>query len=411
MLKILHLTPHLGGGVGTVVLNWLSQDKLNTHSIITLDTANELAQNICKKNNITLFEKSDKSFIFNNIKQVDVVIVHFWNHPLLYDLIIRNEFPPCRMVFWSHISGLRPPNVITDKILRYPDMFIYTAPISTQIIENPVILSTGDISSFFEVKLKPHTDFTIGYVGTVDYVKMHPQYIEVLSKTAADKFIIVGGGDYERICESCSDNRFQFVGKVSDVKKYLSQMDVFGYLLNPTHFGTAEQVLQEALACGVVPVVLNNKCEANLIKHMQTGLVANNLNEYITYIDLLKIDVDLRKKLSKNGIEYAKKIFSTNNLIYEWDTVFSKMIVLPKTEKKWDYGDNREIASYDIFLESLGQFNTLFKDKKISEIKKLMSQPHWQSNSKGTPKQYYHFLKGEELKQICDCYKEARYGK
>lgn len=400
-MNILHITPHLGGGVGTVVLNWLSEDHSNTHTIITLDTANELASNICAKYSIALFEKSDRSFIFENIKQTDIVVVHFWNHPLLYDLIIRSEFPPCRMVFWSHISGLQPPNVITDKILRYPDKFIYTSPVSSEIIENPVILSTGDISSFFEVELKPHAGFTVGYVGTVDYVKMHPQYIEVLSKTSSDKFIIVGGGNYERICKSCSDNRFQFVGKVSDVKKYLSQMDVFGYLLNPAHFGTAEQVLQEALACGVVPVVLNNKCEANLIKHMRTGLVANNLSEYIAYIDLLKTDIDLRKKLSKNGIEYAKKTFSTNSLIYEWNTVFNDMIVLPKTRKKWEYVSSTEISSYDIFLESLGQFSTLFKDKNISEIKKLISQPHWQSNSKGTPRQYYNFLKGEELRQIC----------
>ena len=403
-MRILHITPHLGGGVGTVVLNWLSEDKSNTHTIITLDTANELARNICAKYSIALFEKSDRSFIFENITQADIVVVHFWNHPLLYDLIIRNEFPPCRMVFWSHISGVQPPNVITDKLLRYPDKFIYTSTVSSEIIENPVILSTGNISSFFEVELKPHAGFIVGYVGTVDYVKMHPQYIEVLAKTSADKFIIVGGGNYEEICESCSDKRFQFVGKVSDVKKYLLQMDVFGYLLNPAHFGTAEQVLQEALACGVVPVVLNNKCEANLIKHMRTGLVANNLNEYIAYIDLLKADVDLRKKLSKNGIEYAKKTFSTNNLIYEWNTIFSKMIVLPKTRKKWEYSGSIEISSYDIFLESLGQFSTLFKDKNISEIKKLISQPHWQSNSKGTPKQYYEFLKGQELRHICDYY-------
>lgn len=96
-----------------------------------------------------------------------------------------------------------------------------------------------------------------------------------------------------------------------------------------------------------------------------------------------------------------KKTFSTNNLIYEWDTVFSKMIVLPKTRKKWEYSGSTEISSYDIFLESLGQFSTLFKDKNISKIKKLISQPHWQSNSKGTPKQYYEFLKGKELRHIC----------
>ena len=47
-IKILHITPHLGGGVGSVLLNWLQYETLNCkekkHLIATLDFANEKAK-------------------------------------------------------------------------------------------------------------------------------------------------------------------------------------------------------------------------------------------------------------------------------------------------------------------------------------------------------------------------------
>ena len=41
MNDILHITPHLGGGVGKVLLNWIISDSKNHHEIATLDFANE----------------------------------------------------------------------------------------------------------------------------------------------------------------------------------------------------------------------------------------------------------------------------------------------------------------------------------------------------------------------------------
>ena len=58
MKKIFHITPHLGGGVGKVLLNWVTKDKNNCHEIATLDYANENAIRMCADNNIALFPQS-----------------------------------------------------------------------------------------------------------------------------------------------------------------------------------------------------------------------------------------------------------------------------------------------------------------------------------------------------------------
>jgi len=401
--NILHITPHLGGGVGTVLLNWLSnKNNKNINTIATLDFANDKAKKICKEKRIELYSAIDKEKLFQLVKEADIVLLHFWNHPLLYDLIINNELPPSRLVIWSHISGLVAPNIIDEKILNYPDKFIYTTTISKEIKENETILSTGGIEHLKDVKNEKHEGFTVGYIGTVDLAKMHPKYVETLSKTNADKFIILGGNQEKEI-SSGADPRFEFMGKVDDIKPYISKMDVFGYLLNPKHFGTAEQAIQEALAVGVVPVVLNNKCEKSLVKHMETGLVANNLEEYVKYIDLLKKDKTLFNKLRENGKKYALAHFSLNNLNNSWNKVFDEVITYSKTPKKWN--TTRKInSSYDIFLESLGEFGDEFEKMTNNEIRELLKQSHFQSNSKGTPKQYYEFLHGNKLKKLCDMY-------
>ncbi len=400
-IKVLHITPHLGGGVGTVLLNWLTFDKVYSHSVITLDFANDHAKHVCDEKNIALYSQVKTEKVFDLINNSDIVVIHFWNHPLLYDFIIKNQLPPCRLIMWAHVSGLVVPYVITDKILNYPDKFIYTTPISNEIKENTVILSTGGIDRFKDVELIPHEGFNVGYIGTVDYAKMHPKYVETLSKTNADRIIVLGGNQEKEISKN-ADERFEFMGKVSNIIPYLQQMDVFGYLLNPKHFGTAEQVIQEAMSVGIVPVVLNNKCEQSLIVHNENGLIANNLDEYVEYINILKSDKDLYNKLSKNAKDFANANYSLGKLFEQWEKEFNEILNVEKTSKKWEAID--DLTSFKIFLESLGKDSTLFLNKTKNEIKEMLKDSNWQSNSKGTPKQYLEFLGGEELESICELY-------
>ena len=113
--NILHITPHLGGGIGTVLLKWLCFDKTNNHCVITLDYANDYAVSVCKDNNIPLLSQISRPEITEKIIKADIVVVHFWNHPLLYDFLIRTFLPESRLIFWSHVSGANPPYVFNEK--------------------------------------------------------------------------------------------------------------------------------------------------------------------------------------------------------------------------------------------------------------------------------------------------------
>ena len=406
MKNILHITPHLGGGIGTVLLNWLTYDKYDSHSVITLDYANDNAVSTCKANNIPLFPQLNYSDISEKIKGYDIVVIHFWNHPLLYDFLIRTQLPESRLIFWSHVSGANPPYVFNEKLFNMCEKFVFTTPLSFKYVtEHPkfaTILSTGGTEKFLNLEKEKHEGFNIGYIGTIDFAKMHPDYIETVSKTEADKIYITGGGknsiDFENLSE-----RFVVTGKVNNVAEILSKLDVFAYMLNPNHYGTGEQVIQEAMASGVVPVVMNNPCEMSLVKHLETGLIAKSAKEFIDYVNLLKNDTFLREKLSKNAREYARKNFSVKNLTEMWRKIFDEVMEYPKTSKKW-FTDKSNFTSYDIFLESLGKYRDIFEGKTKEELKAILKQPNWNSDTKGTPKQYYDFLGGEELAKICELY-------
>lgn len=404
--NILHITPHLGGGVGTVLLNWLAYDKSNLHSVITLDYANEKGTQILKANNIKLFSQIPTEQILSKIEQADITVIHFWNHPLLYNFLVKNTLPKSRIVIWSHVLGAEPPYVFNEKLFDFCDKFVFTTPVSYNFYDkNPkfdCILSTGGVERFKDLKPVKHDKYTVGYIGTVDYAKMHPKYINTLSKTNAERIFITGGDNEKQICKN-ADERFEVTGKLSDIKPVLEQTDVFAYLLNPSHYGTAEQVLQEAMSAGIPPVVLNNPCEASLVKHLETGLVAKDLEEYINYINLLKEDIDLRNKLGNNAKKYAEENFSLENLTYKWNKIFDEILKQEKTTRSWKT-DKIALTSYDIFLESLGKYRNLFENKSDNEIKELLKEASWSSDTKGTPKQYFNFLGGEELKHICSLY-------
>jgi glycosyltransferase involved in cell wall biosynthesis len=409
VIKILHITPHLGGGVGQVLLNWLVYDKKTVHSIATLDFANEKSLKISKEECINIYSDMHKNIdgLIKLIEKSDIVLVHFWNHPLLYDFLVNTLLPPCRMIFWAHISGFEPPYVFTDKTFKFPDKFVFTTPLSFNAKEVKIfdkkenfaaILSTGGIEHVKDIKPTPHGCFNVGYIGTVDYAKMHPDYIEVHKKIADAKFIVVGGDNHEKIALS-ADERFFFTGKVEDIRFYLAQMDCLGYLLNEKHYGTGEQVLQEAMAAGVVPVVLNNPTESMLVKHLKTGLVAQNIEEYIKYIEILRDDPVYRKKLSENAKKYAESEFSLARLSQKWDELFDKIIEARKKERIWKK-DAGKLSPAELYIESLGEYALPLKKMDRGGIKRLFdTNPMFYSKNKGSVLQYLQFFSEDEVLQ------------
>jgi L-malate glycosyltransferase len=427
MRAVTHITPHLGGGVGSVLLNYLDRVKGNPcfeHRVFSLEYANEKALLASKTAGFFLADRmsSDHKGLLDAIAASDIVIFHWWNHPLLNYFLVRETLPSARIIFWSHISGFHPPYIFNKPALYYPDLFVFTSPVS---YETPEVMnlpderkdrlrdiwSTGGVERFLSLAPKKHAGVNVGYVGTVDYGKIHPDFLNMCGNVSLPdiQFIVCGGPSQNQLLLESErmgmSDRFRFTGQVGDVSDFLPEFDIFGYPLAPHHYGTCEQSLGESMAAGVPPVVLANRTESCIVTDGVTGMVAQDEASYTRALETLCRDSGLRQRLSFNAREDAGRRYSLDLMIARWDKVFDEVLMFPKTGRTWTGNHSgQDVSPACVFLESLGDYAETFaarlrarsereKDTAAEGIKRLCeSSPLWRSETRGAPRHYHRFF-------------------
>lgn len=394
------------------------------HKVLSLEYANDKALSISKTIGLFLNDRmsADHDRIIDEISKTDIVLIHWWNHPLLYAFLVREMLPPARIIFWSHISGFHAPYVFNKPVLNYPDLFVFTTPLSMEVPEVKglpdarqkalrTIWSTGGIEHVVDIQPKPHAGFKIGYIGTVDYCKMHPNFLKMSSEIRVPnaQFIVCGGPSERQIREESqrygTGNQFIFTGQVDDIAHYLSEFDVFGYPLAPYHYGTCEQSLSESMAAGVPPVVLANRTERYMVEDGVTGRVAADEEAYARAIEELFRRPELRQRLSSNARDAARRRFSMEQMVTQWENVFNEALALPKTARRWTGKyHGKTVSPVHIFLESLGEHGGVFSQSfharnsyDLDNIREQLlnlydSSPLWKSRTRGTPCHYHYFF-------------------
>lgn len=314
-MKILHCAPHYGGGIGTVVSALIKGDR-NCHAAYSLEPSRDRRVN-------SGYVHPD--MLRNYMVSADIVLVHYWDHPLIAEFL-SHPLPSCRMVFWCHSNVS-----YSQKEKDFPDQWINTSPIQN----GDYIWSTGDMDRFFKVTPKPHRGFNIGYVGTVDYKKLHPDFIPMcleIKKRIPDARFLIAGNVNIHIDQSLDKETFKFLGEVEDIPGLLAYCDVFGYPLRPDHYGTCEQVLGEAMAAGVVPCVMANLAELEIC-----GSGCKDPGEYVESIVLtyraMKESPLMCKLASNNCRIVAREKYDVDWMVRQWNRVFHKMMENGKRER------------------------------------------------------------------------------
>lgn len=358
MISVLHITPHLGGGVGKALSGLISESmhlglEVN-HSIATLEALEkDHHASALRKLHCPVYENISKGEIFKLIERVDIVQVEFWNHPLIPELLVSPGFPAARLVIWCHISGLFTPIIPAD-LIDYCDKLIFTSDCAKTFEEirslNPsdlqkieTISSGGGLEKFhYEPKLLKKKHLKFGYIGTLNFAKLHPDYVQYLSRVSVEKFRVelYGDGDNWPELKKQQDtlktpNLLGFNGYTADIQSILRELDVLIYLLNPHHYGTAENALIEAMAMGVIPIVLGNPAELEIVKDGVNGLVISSPENLDFVIKKISLDEELRRKLSAAAAESVRRKFSFELSAMKFDHVYREIAL--NNKKKFNF--------------------------------------------------------------------------
>ena len=381
-MNILHITAHLGGGAGKAISGTALQGQRqfgDTHRILLLQEPEKSGYvQACRDGGVgTAVWSGDKS----QLDWADVIAVSWWNHPTMAQFL--HDLPPLStpLVLWSHVNGCHYP-YLPFRLAEQFDEVLFTSPFS---LENPswtdterlqireraqIVYGMGQFSAEQFVPKEDYTngkDFVIGYVGTLNYGKLHPEFAAycqaVCEKIPSARFVMAGDRDLclEHDIQSAGlADRFSFPGFVSNVPALMRSFDVFGYLLNPTHYGTTENVLLEAMACGV-PVVARRQNVEQYIVPARAGYLVENARQYAEVLSQLYHDPARREQLGRQGRAYVQTAYRAET---NADTFYNACrSAMRRSDGRHDFSCMGE-SPWEWFLFCAGKNRRLFETVK-----------------------------------------------
>ncbi len=291
-MKILHIAPHLGGGVGKAhsALCAASSADIQRHYVLLEPPRDLRFFERMQAAGAHITVAPDFSTIAHLASEADIVQVEWWNHPRIYECLCCANLPAMRTVFWSHVSGLHAPYIPTG-LFAAADCFLLTSSCSLdapniaalpeearQRIE--IANSAVGFASHERVAADTPSAPQVAYLGTVDFSKMSPETFEVIDAVDVPEFTVSIWGAVDpagevahRAAAMRAPERVSFKGHVIDPRAILAEAGIFLYLLQPHHFGTAENALVEAMSLGWAPLVFANPAETAIVRHGETGFV------------------------------------------------------------------------------------------------------------------------------------------
>jgi glycosyltransferase involved in cell wall biosynthesis len=407
-MKIVHLTAHLGGGIGKavsdLVVNAPAIDDEIVHQVVSFEkTQKTFFSRRIEESGVEIIVQPDHDILCRLINDADIVQLEWWNHPATLKALCRQPLPPMRLIIWCHVSGLFNP-IIPPTLIQTADRFLFTSPCSydSQAVKSfqasqrdklAVVSSCGGFNHLSRQQVDAGNGISVGYFGSLNFSKLHPDYIQFLKAATIPGLTVKMIGDVineEELELQCQfyrcETRLEFAGYAKDPGETLSSLNVLAYLLNPEHYGTTENALLEAMAMGVVPIVLDNPAERHIVEHLQTGLVVRNAIEFNEALHWLDRNPDEHMRISETAAKSVRKRYTKENLVSSMHVHY--MDVMAGEKKNTPFTTIFGKTSAQWFLSCQAHPSIFVNNKKaVHEISPYAMHGLFEQN-KGT---VYHF--------------------
>jgi glycosyltransferase involved in cell wall biosynthesis len=391
-LSVLHLIQCLSrGGPTRALIGAISAAEGSGigHRVVSLEPAAPKGAALVRQRGITVIDHPHQAVLWRELERAEIVHVYFWNTPELY-AVLTGPLPPMRLLISCRVAGEHPPQVLTRELMSFADLTVASTPYTAELRTfrdaagpTTVIPAAGGWDRVRDVSQKPHRSFNVGYVGTVDFVKMHPRHVAMSARINVPdaRFIVCGTGNgFATLARQAAtlgvSERFDFRGYIEDVASVFAELDVFGYPLCEENYSGSELVLQEAMYCGVPPVVLPYGGAQRSVVPGHTGLVVDNEDGYVRAIEGLHADPSLRQRMGRAAAEHARATWNVEEVAARWTETYERLAAEGKRARRWpDVPDSPgawRAPAAARFVQSLGgtapEFETSLVESDVERV-------------------------------------------
>lgn len=360
-IDVLHVVQRFSsGGAGQALLALVTAAASARHRVVSLVAAEPIAARRLTASGVELIESAREPELDALVASSDVVQVHFWNTPELYDFMATPRH--ARAIVWSHVAGHTPPHIVTPEVASYATVLVATGD------RFPATLArrTSVIRPNSPHRIPParpsdrrSRPFTVGLFGTLDAARCDPDAVRIFAQAAlpGSRLLVVGAGDLvprwrEQVRTLGLADRVEFTGFVADVAAQLHRMDVLLHLPRPDGSATADLALQEAMTAGVVPVVGVGTPVAGLVRHEVDGLVSTDTADCIAALRALHDRPTWRSQLSSAAAARGSADFTPESCGRQFDAMYADLCEHPPELR--GIPGYRSLTGAQRFLTSLG---------------------------------------------------------
>lgn len=283
--------------------------------------------------------------LYSVVKQNSIEVVYTSMMPsLIAAIYTKQKCKNLKIIY--HIRGIKisvAHKIILKNLANLIDYVVVNTEVTKEYIKDIVksekLIVIPDSTDFHTLNKnfrKTFSDRTvrIGLVARICRIKGHLQFVEIakelinINQTGNKKIEFFIGGDAistedikyleevkKKIREYNLENYITFDGYVTDVNKYLKNIDILFCTTQYPGEGFGKIVI-EAQANYIPVVAFNYGSMSEVIRHTKDGYVANDLKEFVGYAQMLIEDSQLRLSMGREGyLKVAEKYDAkTNNI-------------------------------------------------------------------------------------------------
>jgi len=382
-MRVLHIIPDLTlGGAARHALDMAKRlhGEGISQGVISLGPIHRSSRDYLRSLDVELGQDLPHARISEAICAADVVLIHYW-HSARLERLLRLPLPAARIAVWAKIYGGYAPQLLNKALAAFSDRIFVTASASLDL---PALRAFTDRAAL----LPTAADFgrlrqqdgersrsgkvRIGYLGYVDFMKLHPDFVAMSSAINRDVAVPVwgGGGAYPAMRAQASalgqSERFQFHGPTENIADALRSMDIFGYPLCADSYGTSDKSLQEAMYVELPAVVFDRPGLRDLIRDGETAYVVRNQSEYAQAVTRLVDDAGHRVAMGQSAKRFLLRNFDPDRLFERLLGELTGLAALPKRSRRWP-GETPANSGAELFVDALSEHGDRFRISLASE--------------------------------------------